>query len=873
MATGVVNQSSLDVVLHNWADDGHDDNEKAQRIGLLNLLERRCSLRKDVNTKSNGAGSRLQQRLSGARTSLRRSLSIHGTRSASGSPGKREAGPSETFGTRDDSQHTLDEILDDLQVDLDPALLKELGVTSCAGLADIMQENPHLLEDRMGSETMSKIWFTFHDWNGMLTFDFPEGIQELPPLHFKGNVLVRGKIKHLSNLEVDGWLQVKDVEEVRNLKVGKAMKLAASPSLRKISNTVCNGELMVSLCSNLVSIDDDVLVREAITARDCFSLRTIPQRLDLSWNLDLKGCRALETLPPGLRIGGKLILKESTALKSIPEDLYVESSIGLRRCTSLTKLPENFHCRCHLDLHQCTSLTELPKNLQVGGWANFSETGISSLPNCLRVGLNLRVDSTLLETIPSEIQVGGYIQARDCPHLAYIPSGLHVHGALELQNCPSLLSLPAGLVVDGALNLRECTGITELPDDLIVRQSVNLEGCTNLRTLPNALLDYEVQQQQQQVTLRPYATHARSRSFSLDEPARVFYLSGSGVTPEEVARLREVCTGNIRFDFSMRHLASSEEFFPTLNAGIAFWFELAKVPKSKRFDPMVHVPAMFQRSMLLFLSKLRWSAEFRKSSFQEALANRVVDAFDLLVRDDFSRDEVLTRISDSVDACADKPIWALNQITLISKLAHARGHRDEVRALGKGVMRLEVVHEHVRRKIASLKAVDDVCVFLRYEIELRDSLDLPVSAADMLFPIFIRVTPEELEACRDEALGISEESFELWLQDWPEWQRQLRYEAAEALTYKQLPRNSKRFSMSWTDLFGNSDLMDPVRIERGGPVWSMSDLLQHWIATGLDLYNSPLSIEQLQKVTRCRSLPRVSLRKSLLKSSHSSTVN
>ena len=43
-------------------------------------------------------------------------------------------------------------------------------------------------------------------------------------------------------------------------------------------------------------------------------------------------------------------------------------------------------------------------------------------------------------------------------------------------------------------------------------------------------------------------------------------------------------------------------------------------------------------------------------------------------------------------------------------------------------MRLGVVHEHVEKKIKSLPSidVDDVCIYLRFEIELREPLGLPV---------------------------------------------------------------------------------------------------------------------------------------------------
>ena len=44
-----------------------------------------------------------------------------------------------------------------------------------------------------------------------------------------------------------------------------------------------------------------------------------------------------------------------------------------------------------------------------------------------------------------------------------------------------------------------------------------------------------------------------------------------------------------------------------------------------------------------------------------------------------------------------------------------------------------------RRKCDSLSFVDDVCVYLRFEIDLKDELDLPVSAMSMHFPNYIKI--------------------------------------------------------------------------------------------------------------------------------------
>ena len=38
-------------------------------------------------------------------------------------------------------------------------------------------------------------------------------------------------------------------------------------------------------------------------------------------------------------------------------------------------------------------------------------------------------------------------------------------------------------------------------------------------------------------------------------------------------------------------------------------------------------------------------------------------------------EEILMRICDSIDVCGDKPIWALNQMTVVVKISEARGSK------------------------------------------------------------------------------------------------------------------------------------------------------------------------------------------------------
>jgi len=125
-----------------------------------------------------------------------------------------------------------------------------------------------------------------------------------------------------------------------------------------------------------------------------------------------------------------------------------------------------------------------------------------------------------------------------------------------------------------------------------------------------------------------------------------------------------------------------------------------------------------------------------------------------------------------------------------------------------------------------------------YKQRLREPLSFPLLELSLDWPQDI--ADEELSAIQKEASELSEEAFDAWLSYWAEWTRQDRYEIAERmhwddLDFAQSGKSSKRISL------GNSH-PDPVLLR--GQVWSLRDLLRHWILTGLDLSNQELPIEE-----------------------------
>ena len=84
-------------------------------------------------------------------------------------------------------------------------------------------------------------------------------------------------------------------------------------------------------------------------------------------------------------------------------------------------------------------------------------TVIESLPDGLKVDGNLDLSDTEIRTLPKGLEVGKFLDLRNCTSLTSLPQGLKVGVALDLQNCANLTSLPKGLEVGYDLFINRTT--------------------------------------------------------------------------------------------------------------------------------------------------------------------------------------------------------------------------------------------------------------------------------------------------------------------------------------------------------------------------------------------------------------------------------
>ena len=81
---------------------------------------------------------------------------------------------------------------------------------------------------------------------------------------------------------------------------------------------------------------NELIVKGDLNLADT-NVTSLPDGLQVDWNLNLTGCAYLDVLPNELKVGGVLYLIGCTSLKSLPLGLKIGGSLYLRK-TSLAEL-------------------------------------------------------------------------------------------------------------------------------------------------------------------------------------------------------------------------------------------------------------------------------------------------------------------------------------------------------------------------------------------------------------------------------------------------------------------------------------------------------------------------------------------------------
>jgi len=198
------------------------------------------------------------------------------------------------------------------------------------------------------------------------------------------------------------WENLLHLAEVLNEPKGWIDEQFRFPGRKKIEAI---GFLRFENCPTLLRLPQNLTVSDGMSLRDCDSLRSLPENLQVS-TLNIDACPSLALISRGLKINDQLYISGCNVLRKLPDHLKVKGDLSIRDCQVLSHLPEYLDVGRHLILKNCPSITELPKNLKIPGSLELvgTTTNVVHFPEELEVGVNLYLSINVSSVIKAEAE-------------------------------------------------------------------------------------------------------------------------------------------------------------------------------------------------------------------------------------------------------------------------------------------------------------------------------------------------------------------------------------------------------------------------------------------------------------------------------------
>lgn len=443
--------------------------------------------------------------------------------------------------------------------------------------------------------------------------------------------------------------------------------------------------------------DRQEAVRRMRALQEATANAGVPQSLEISV-LSLTSLPAV--LPTGLYLRGLHV--GFNRLDSLPDNLPAtlrELNANGNRLTSLpNSLPPTLR---ELDAsdNRLSSLPDLPAGIRR---LNVDDNQLDSLPDNLPATLeelNARSNrlSSLPETLPAGIRQLDAARNRLTALPARLPSELSFLSvsANELTSLPN--TFPAGLVTLYA----DHNQLTSLPETLLTQ--FRSEGTIDLDE--NPLPDRVRTNLAAVINAADYAG------------PQVYFSMGQGVAHGQARPLAEAVA----------------DWLDDEPAAVAAWQGFAAEPGAQEYSR--------------FLDRLRDTVSYGNDAFRETVAE---DLRQTTTRPRL-REQYFQLAIGASESCEDRITLTWNNMQTARLNADVEDgaydeRLDELLQQGRVMFRLDALQEIARNKVRSLRFVDEIEVYLAYQVKLREPLQLRHIAPDMRFFAVSHVTERDIAA-------------------------------------------------------------------------------------------------------------------------------
>lgn len=488
---------------------------------------------------------------------------------------------------------------------------------------------------------------------------------------------------------------------------------------------------------------------------DKLEITSLPYGLQMLYIYDTQLTR-LPTLPNGL----KTLYVHDTLLTRLPalpnelQTLYVRKM----ELTELPTLPSKLTELVTNDI-AIVSLPELPPTLQTLDLYDTPLTRLPTLPDELQT-LKLRcIPLVELPALPSRL-TELIAEKLDIDHLPELPLALQ---DLEI-NSMSLAHLPSLPPTLQRLNLNDMS-LSHLPPLPPTLQNLYIQDLplTHLPPLPPTV---------QFLYINNIPLISGLEDVVNLSPTANIRLTCATMSERMIQTMRQFTSEpgysgpSIYFDMAGSSLPREARM---LHQAVTAWLQLPEekivtaADKWKAFEQENHAS-----SFSLFLDQLSDTKNFRQHS---EFKIQVSSWLTLLVEDNELRAKTFTMATESTSSCEDRVTLAMNQMKRVQLLHQAeKGLFDEripeLVAAGREMFRLEQLEQIAREKTKTLKLVDEIEVWLGYQNQLKQSLELTSVTAEMNYFDLSGITRSDLQTAEARVKAAENSQFTTWILQW-----------------------------------------------------------------------------------------------------------